>query len=98
MAQFHICLAVMRRRNGAAPVSTSPQAERRGTTWDHRAADLCMNHVLTLPGQTEPAVTEETFRTGRRPLISFRPHKDITYPRVHSRYLPAAAVCHVKTR
>lgn len=29
------------------PVAGSPEAERRGTTWDHRAAGLCMSHVLS---------------------------------------------------
>lgn len=64
MPQFHICLAVtgsMRQRNGTAPVARSPEAVHQGRTWDHRAADLCMNHVLTLPRQTEPTLTEETF-------------------------------------
>lgn len=64
MAQFHICLAVtgsMRQRNGTAPVARSPEAVHQGRTWDHRAADLCMNHVLTLQRQTEPTLTEETF-------------------------------------
>lgn len=51
----------MRQRNGTAPVASSPEAVHRGRTWDHRAADLCMNHVLTLQRQTEPTLTEETF-------------------------------------
>lgn len=80
----------MRQRNGTAPVSRSPEAVHQGTTWDHRAADLCMNHVLTLPRQTEPTVTEETF--GREGILFFRDaggtettgmggglHKEITY-------------------
>lgn len=50
----------MHQRNGTAPVARSPEAVHQGTTWDHRAADLCMNHVLTLQRQTEPTLTEET--------------------------------------
>lgn len=50
----------MRRRNGTAPLARSPEAARRGRTWDHRAAGLCMNHVLTLP-------KADGVRTGRRP-------------------------------
>lgn len=59
----------MRQRNGTAPVARSPEAVHQGTTWDHRAADLCMNHVLTLPRQTEPTLTEETF--GREDILFF---------------------------
>lgn len=44
-----------------APVAGSPEAVHQGTTWDHRAADLCMNHVLASPRQTETTLTEETF-------------------------------------
>ncbi len=86
MAQFHICLAVtgsMQQRNGMAPVARSPEAVHQGTTWDHRAADLCMNHVLTLLRQTEPTLTEETF--GREDISFSRRggsgglHKEITY-------------------
>lgn len=51
----------MRRRNGTTPVAGSPEAAHRGTTWDHRAADLCMNHVLTSRRQTEPTLTDEAF-------------------------------------
>lgn len=51
----------MRQRNGTALVARSLEAVHQGTTWDHRAADLCMNHVLTLLRQTEPTFTEETF-------------------------------------
>lgn len=57
VARFHICLATTdstRRHNGAAPVAGSAPAARQGTTWDHRAADLCMNHVLS-PAQTHGA-------------------------------------------
>lgn len=72
MAQFHICVAAtgsMRQRNGAAPGARSPEAARRGTTWDHRAADLCMNHVLAAPRQTEQTLTEETF--GQEDILFF---------------------------
>lgn len=52
-----------------APVARSPEAVHQGTTWDHRAADLCMNHVLASPRQTEATLTEETF--GREDILFF---------------------------
>lgn len=93
----------MRQRNGTAPVARSPEAVHQGTTWDHRAADLCMNHVLTSLRQTAPTLTEETF--GREDILFFSPrdaggtettgmggglHKEITYSDVV--FIPATCL------
>lgn len=112
VAQFHICLAVtgpMRLRYGTAPVARSPEAVHRGRTWDHRAADLCMNHVLTSPRQTEPDVSRGDIRTGRHPLFheaggdavsgdGWRPswRNYIFWCCIHTSYLSVRAICHVK--
>lgn len=74
MARFHICLAVtdsVCQHNGVAPVARSPEAAHRGTTWDYRAADLCMNHVLTLPRQTGADVNRGDIWMGKHPLFFF---------------------------
>lgn len=46
MTQFHILLALTDSVMAQLPVAGSPEAEHQGTTWDHRAAGLCMSHVL----------------------------------------------------
>lgn len=47
------------------PVAGSPEAVRQGTTWDHRAPDLCMNHVLTFAETEGGDVNGGDIQTGR---------------------------------
>lgn len=58
-----------------APVATSPEAVHQGRTWDHRAADLCINHVLTSQRQTETALTQEML--GWRNILVFIFYRDV---------------------
>lgn len=84
------------------PVAGSPEAERRGTTWDHRAAGLCMSHVLVFARQTEATLTEETFRredirvSSRPGMAEASQSHQIFWTRVGGEHLCVAAICQVK--
>lgn len=51
------------------PVAGSPEAERQGTTWDHRAAGLCMSHVLSFPETDGGDINGGDIQTGRHPCL-----------------------------
>lgn len=69
MAQFHICLALTGSVMAQLPVAGSPEAERRGTTWDHRAAGLCMSHVLSFSETDGDDINRGDIQTGRHPCL-----------------------------
>lgn len=69
MAQFHICLALTGSVMAQLPVAGSPEAERRGTTWDHRAAGLCMSHVLSYSETDGGDINGGDIQTGRHPCL-----------------------------
>lgn len=51
------------------PEAGSPEAERRGTTWDHRAAALCMSHVLSFCETDGGDISGGDIQTGRHPRL-----------------------------
>lgn len=90
VARFHICFSSKRQHNGAAPVAGSPEAARRGTTWDHRAAGLCMTHVLALRWQTGNSAKLGDARDRDRPSL----RNDLFWSSCHSSYLSVQPICH----
>lgn len=51
------------------PEAGSPEAERPGTTWDRRAAGLCMSHVLSFWETDGGDVNGGDVQTGRHPCL-----------------------------